>query len=223
MIRFCNKSKIPLTIVTPYLTDKGIKEWGSLMNKLKKNKIIDEIVFNDWGMYNLFKKKLSNKRWVKGRVLSKQYKDLVLDSTRKETYESILPLFQGEMTDTKMCQDFLAENDVLMVELDNLSQGIHLNLKGSKIKASLYHPFKYISTTRLCPSANCTSKHKRILTIEDSCNFECKKYTFKVEKKGRTKHMILKGNTYFHYLNNVPKDLEKKGITRLVFQPQIPM
>lgn len=134
-----------------------------------------------------------------------------------------MQIYLGNLADTKQSQEFLIKNNILRIELDNLHQGIIFDLSKSKVKASLYYPYGFISTTRLCPTANCDSKSKKILVVEQDCGFECKKYTFELSLRNFPEPMKLKGNTYFYYINKIPDNIKWKGIDRLVFQPEIPM
>jgi hypothetical protein len=223
VVDFCKKNNVLISFVTPYATDKGINAISELIDLLKEEKIIDEIIFNDWGVFNKFKGILKSKRWVKGRVLTKQYKDTRFIELKKIIPKNILPWFQSSTVDTEISQDFLINKNVFRIELDNLFQGINMKLSRSDIKASLYYPYNFITTTRICQSARCTSKKKKKVTIEDGCSFECRTYTFDLKAKDMPKSMKLKGNTCFYYLDRLPKEMIEKGIDRLVFMPEIPM
>ena len=116
--------------------------------------------------------------------------------------------------DNEFNQEFLYKLGVRRVELDNALQGVALT--SSKMKASLYYPYVYVSTTRKCKINSCDSLKKRKFYGIYPCGKECEKYLVKLNHKLMPREIILKGNTMFVFNDNLPESLSKIGIDRLV-------
>lgn len=118
---------------------------------------------------------------------------------------------------------FLISRRIKRMELDNLAQGMLLELPKGKISASVYTPYVYIATTFFCPTAGCDQKKKSLLKIKP-CKRQCQRYVFKLRQKTMPKVLYLKGNTQFYKNAKLSiKELEKIGVNRIVYQPEIPV
>lgn len=49
VLDFVSEKSLPFTLVTPYVTDEGLRILESLLLKLEKRKPGSEVVVNDWG------------------------------------------------------------------------------------------------------------------------------------------------------------------------------
>jgi hypothetical protein len=107
------------------------------------------------------------------------------------------------------------------VELDNLLQGIDLPLQN--LDVSLYFPFAYVTTTRLCLMSGCEDPDREEVVGVFPCNRECRKYTLGMANDIMPVLLIRKGNTIFFENPALPDDLDAAGISRLVTQPELPM
>lgn len=219
VLGFVKKKKIRFSLVTPYVTDAGIKKIKPLFKKLKKIKKNIGIIINDWGVFELAKN--NGFTMVLGRLLTKQKRGPRILNIMHKLPKGALEHFQSSNVDTNLMQEFLLKKKIYLIEIDNLLQGIKLNLKNSKIKASLYYPYAYVTTTRFCLAAGCENENN-IMGIKP-CKKECQKYTFKLTTKDMPVPLLLKGNTQFFINNKLPKNLEKMGIKRLIYQPEIPI
>jgi hypothetical protein len=118
-------------------------------------------------------------------------------------------------------REFLLKKRIGRVEFDNLLQGIELERCGDEIKKTLYMPFAYITTTRLCLTALCDRSEK----VKDigivPCGHECRKYTFYLKNPVMTTSLIRKGNTIFFCNENIPENLLM--FDRVVIEPEIPI
>jgi hypothetical protein len=122
-----------------------------------------------------------------------------------------------------MIHDFLLQNRVPRIELDYLAHGLSLELPKGKISASVYWPYAYITTTFFCPSAGCDVKGKSIIKIKP-CRRPCQRYQFILRHKSIPKIIYLKGNTQFYKNSRRSfKNLERLGVDRIVYEPQIPL
>ncbi len=222
------------TFVTPFVTNIGLKKLESLLAFLNYQKN-NEVVFNDWGVFKLMKDNFKNLNPVLGRLLTKQCRDprmlkifLHKQKTReilssgKETKTIVFPKkiphtlfmhYQASVINAPIFQKYLLSQDINRVEIDNLIW--EMNVKVDKnIKVSIYLPYGYIATTRLCG--------KLTLTYT-ACKKECKKYFLRLKDESLPVPFYGIGNTVF-YKSQIPsnKYLEKLGIDRIVYQPRLP-
>jgi len=142
---------------------------------------------------------------------------IVIDKLPQTTVE----YFQRSNLAVPTLDQFLNENRVRRVELDNVLQGI--DFAPCNLGVSLYMPFVYVTTTRFCLVNSCDVPEKKEIIGIFPCGKECQKYTFYLTNPIMPVTLIRKGNTIFFSNEVLPDGLEDKGINRLVFQPEIPM
>jgi len=235
------------SLVTPYVTDSGLKKLEMLFELLKTMRIDCEVIINDWGVLNLINHEYSSLQPVLGRLLTKQkrgprlFKLLKrevrpkLIKNKENPRESFVviqkkmpldldPYYKGSNTSSvPIIQEFLNKERIKRIELDNLLQGMHLELYPNRVSVSVYFPFAYITTTFFCPTRGCEEKEKSFIKI-GPCRKECQRYTFKLRHSTMPKVIYLKGNAKFYKNSKVPiRKLEKIGVNRIVYQPEIPI
>jgi hypothetical protein len=236
VLDFVRKRNTEFTLVTPFVTEKGLHRLNKLFETLRNKKIECEIVVNDWGILEVLSKRYKAFKLSLGRLLTRQNRD---PATAK-ALEKQLPMFikaqDGKMkiivhampdkryragiracyVNTPSVYRLLSEFGIGRVELNNVIQG--LNFENMGFKVSLYTPFVNISTTRFCPMG---SRFQKIYRI-NVCNQECQKYYLLLRSKYVPKTLYLRGNTTFYKnaikLNNV----DKLAVDRVVFQPELP-
>jgi len=247
ILGYIKTKKLDFSFVTSYVTNTGLARLKVLFEFLKSKKINCETIINDWGVLNLVNRKYPDFQPVLGRLLTKQKRGprlvkllkrevkprLIMDPQnplqRQILIERKLPLsldyyYKGSnAASVPIIHDFLINQRIKRIELDNLAQGMLLELPKGKISASVYTPYVYISTTFFCPTAGCDQKKKSLLKIK-ACKRQCQKYLFKLRHKTMPKVIYLKGNTQFYKNTILPKagELSNLGIDRVVYQPEIP-
>lgn len=221
VLSFISRKKLDFTFVTPYITNKGLKKLQPLIDLVSKENKEAEIVTNDWGLLKLVNSK--KLKPVLGRLLVKMKKGPRILNLIGNTPEETINPFRKSNIEVPIFQRFLQENNIERVEIDNLLQGIDLDLSTSHLKGSLYIPFIYLTTTRRCliNSSDLISKED-IIGIYP-CHRECQNYTAELKHELMPKTIILKGNTQFVKNEKIPNNLEKNGVNRLVYQPEIPI
>lgn len=220
VLNFVKMKNLLFTFVTPYVTDTAIIKLTKFFKYLSKNFPSAEVVGNDWGvLYTL--KKYENLETVLGRLLNKVKKDPRIKEIFNDLPELAKNHFTSTSCNTPHFRKFLRENNIFRVEFDNPLQPLNINLndKKHKLKGSLYYPYTYLTTTRLC-----LSSLQNISTLSISvCKKQCQDNYFKLDNKSFTYNLILKGNTIFYKNDTIPKNLEKIGIDRLVYIPAVPI
>jgi len=222
IINFVKKNKIKLSFVTPYVTDEGINKLEPLLELLSKKLPESEVIINDYGTLELIQEKKFELKPVLGRLLTKQKRGPRIINIRDKLPKPAIEHFKKSNAEVPIFQEFLIKNGFERIELDNLLQGIEDDFSKSKIKASLYYPYAYVTTTRFCLTAICDKKDA--VPGIYPCKKECQRYgPFKLTNKNMPVPLLLKGNTQFFENKKLPRDLEERGINRLVFEPELPV
>lgn len=216
-INYTNKNNLNFSFVTPIATNKGIKLIEKRLCLIKKLLGKCEIIFNNWGVLKIIHD--NDLTPVAGRLIIKQNKDPRIQSLQvnKELREH----FKFSGISSSLLKNFFKNNLIERIEIDNLPQGVTTSFT-KDFNYSLYYPYVYITTTRRCLVNSASILAKKHLIEIRSCNKECQKYTVELENKSFPNKIILKGNTQFFINKLLPKNIKKKGIDRVVYQPELP-
>ena len=223
----------PLTFLTPYVSDWGIARLRELLPVLGAA----EVVFNDWGVLRLLRNEFPHLVPVQGRLLNKSLRDPRVTTVYAETApvapESSLRVLQQSNLDNTSYLALLARNGVRAVELDNLPQGNDLSFASTGVEVSVYLPFGFISTSRVCMAAGLHYRKTDKFQPGAPCRHECQThqltYTYTNSPfSNRDQEFLLKGNTYFYrhsepMLKTLAAQAAHGDIARLVYQPRLPM
>ena len=221
VLKFASRKEADFTFVSPYVTDKGLGKLEILLNRISEEKPGSEVVFNDYGVLRVLNKRYINLVPVMGRLLNRMKRGPRLMVVINKLPETTVEYFRNSNLTVPILFKFLDENRVKRVELDNVLQGFDFTL--NTLEASLYIPFAYVTTTRLCLVNSCdTPELSKIIGIFP-CKRECKKYTFFMDNEIMPVPLIRKGNTIFFRNDALPEDMEKIGINRIVIEPELPM
>ena len=247
VLTYVQKENLSFSLVTPYVTNEGLKKLEGLFDLFRNARLADEIIVNDWGVLNLVNRRYPQMKPVLGRLLTKQKRGPTLIKLLKregkkklfedpknpeESYVIVqkkLPLeldsyYKGSnAASVPVLHRFLISRGIERIELDNTAQGLALDLPLGNISASVYFPYIYITTTFYCPSAGCGGKDKSFLKVKP-CHRECQKYIFQLRHKSMPKVIYLKGNTQFYKNRKLHiQAWAKAGVDRIVFEPHIPV
>lgn len=222
VINFVKKNNIELSFVTPYVTDEGMNKLEPLLELLNEKLPGSEVIINDFGTLELMQEKKLKLKPVLGRLLTKQKRGPRIINIMDKLPKTAIEHFRKSNADIPIIREFLIRNGFDRVELDNLLQGIEEDFSKSQLKASLYYPYNYVTTSRYCLTS--ILDRENIIPGIYTCKRECYKYgVFKLTNKNMPVPLLLKGNTQFFENKKLPKDLEEKGINRLVYQPELPI
>ncbi|MFC1631666.1 hypothetical protein ACFL2I_03835 [Candidatus Omnitrophota bacterium] len=244
-IRYCERNKLKFSLVTPYVTNRGIDNLDKLFLWLQNNKMNCEIIINDYGVLDLINEEYQTLQPVLGRLLTKQKRDpritnLTEVKPRKHKFfkmdgeyfivlakkapDALASFFKDSNVNVPIIQSFVRSYGIARVEIDNLLQGINLRIPRDSLSVSLYVPYGYITTTRLCTADPFRNIEKFSCRIS-SCGKQCQRYIIELRNKDMPKRIYKKGNTLFFKNRKVSshRELIKIGINRLVYQPEIPV
>jgi hypothetical protein len=219
-IDFVLGHNMQFSLVTPFVTDKGIEILRPLLGYVSRNLSSAEIVVNDWGLFRLLKNEFGGLNPVLGRLLTKQKRGPRILKLKKMVPETMVEHFKESNIDVPSLSDFLINNGVNRIDLDNLLQGIAR--ENPSLKASLYFPYAYVTTTRFCLAA-ISEQRTNFLRSISNCSKECQRYAFRLSHKNMPVDLFLKGNTQFFRNESLPHNLEDLNIDRIVYEPEIPV
>jgi len=222
LVRAAKRAGLGFSFATPYLTERGLSRLRPLLRVLARELPESEVVFNDWGTLRVLRREFPELVPVLGRLLTKMKRGPRLASLARRFNQQTADYFRTCSLDVPHYRAFLQERGVARVELDNVLQGIDLDLGGTGIRASLYVPFGYIATTRLCLAASCDRHGMEDHVGIFPCRKECRRFTFDLAQVGTTVPQIRKGNTVFFTNAELPENLAARGIDRVVREPELP-
>jgi hypothetical protein len=227
--------QMPLTFVTPYVSDAGIEALLPLFEKLARVDNDCEVVFNDWGVLNLLTREFPELTPVQGRLLNKSLRDPRVTgvyATTDAPAPALVSLRRSNL-DCASYTEFLAGLGIDTVEMDNLPQGVDLGFIEDGLKASAYVPFGFISTSRICMAAGIHYDKRDKFQPGAPCHHECQthllEYSYTNAPFGnRDQKFYLKGNSYFYahteaMLRGLFEQARAGLVERIVFQPRLPM
>jgi hypothetical protein len=208
-----------LSFVTCYVSEYKIKKYYHLLNTLAGLAPRSEVIINDWGVLGICLQ--NNLTPVLGRLLVRQKRDprisffmkLLPDLSRLRVHQTGL---------NNYFKDFLKTQSINRIELDNLIQGIDMNeLQDVNFGYSVYIPYGYVTTTRICFFRNKNiSKNKRFSILPCINKSECG--LAKLYNKQIKDNLFMRGNTIF--FKNTSQSFLKldSRINRIVHEPEIP-
>ena len=180
-----------------------------------------EVVFNDYGVWRVLRSRYRGLDPVMGRLLNRMKRGPRLMTVIDKLPASTVDYFRGSNLSLPVLRRFLTEGGVGRVELDNVLQGMDFDLDG--LKASLYWPYGYVTTTRLCLANSCDEPESREKIGIFPCKRQCREYTFHLENEAMPLPLISKGNAVFFENDVLPANMAGLGIDRIVTEPELPM
>ena len=213
-----------LTFLTPPLTDDGIDRCGPLFDILKDMDLGTEVVVNDWGVLLFLKEKYPSFQLSVGRLLNKGFKDPRLTNPDEaltlsaETAE----LFNTCTFDSVEFPAKMRQLNVTRVERDLLPFGEPEIKRHGELQSSVYFPFGYITTGRVCWMSSFHTVAGKKFSISNGCRRTCQKISLKLNHAKTDLQLFQTGNTIFYlYAPSKLAALVKQAETqklRLVYQ-----
>lgn len=207
-----------LTVLTPPLSDLCLTKASAYFDFLHRERPEAEIVANDWGVLCFLKEKYPSFKLSAGRLLNKGFKDprLPIADKASQTPKEVDPLFNCCSFDSQAFQEKLLELGVFRIERDLLPhQNIAFGKLHEKLQSSVYFPYGYITTGRICWMS---SK----FLLSDKCAGFCHRGLMKLTHASLSMPLYQNGNTIFYrykidQLRKLIVLAEKTGL-RLVYQ-----
>ncbi len=213
-----------LTFLTPPLTDDGMDRCSPLFDILKEMDLRTEVVVNDWGVLFFLKEKYPLFQLSVGRLLNKGFKDPRLmnpDEASKFSAETA-ELFNTCTFDSIEFPAKMRELNVTRLERDLLPFGEPEIKHRGGLQTSVYFPFGYITTGRVCWMSSFHTVAGRKFSISNGCRRTCQKISLKLNPAKTDLQLFQTGNTIFYlYAPSKLAALVKQAKTqklRLVYQ-----
>ena len=223
----CHKEKLKLVLVTPPVSDYGIERVKRLINYISQKNIELDIVVNDVGVLEIIHQRNKKLSLIAGRIFDKTSHDSRATMKAFNQYygENGMKFAKTPGVISRYAREIYERYGVIRYEFDMPMIGLELPSNGY---FSLYWPYNYLTTGRICLLRSMDLKGtNKFLVEEKKCSQPCVKY--KVEKRkpingygdlcgNRKRELLLtqKGNTVFYLNDSCSCDLS--SFDRLVVQ-----
>ncbi|MBN2482674.1 MAG: hypothetical protein JXD21_00565 [Candidatus Omnitrophica bacterium] len=146
LMDFCSQHALRMTLVTPFLTDRGVDAYAGIVRLLSGCQGLDlEVVLNDWGFLPLCRE--SGVKISLGRLLTHQPSDPRL-GTHRRPGKNISEKWQRIPVNTYFTA-FMKEQHIERIELSNTALGVAKEqLDEMPFSFSLHVPDVYLTLTR---------------------------------------------------------------------------
>jgi hypothetical protein len=213
-----------LTLLTPVLTDDELERCGPLFDCLAGLDPQSEVVVNDWGVLSFLQKRHPLLRMAAGRVLNQGFKDPRLDfrNGRSSLTDGMREVLNQSTFDRPEFQHLLREQGIRRMERDLLPYGETLKGSPRGFGTSVYFPFGYVTSGRVCWTASFGQSPSRRFIPGKECTRPCGRFSFELMGSGSSFRILQNGNTVF-YLYTPPmlkalwRQAKDDGL-RLVYQ-----
>lgn len=216
---FSREHGLAFTLVTPFVTGKGMARLQRLFDLLAADRSGCEVVVNDWGvLHALLSRRQKRLQPVLGRLLTRQQREPSLGALKKPRpplavrrkdgtvmvigHRVPCPGFdraaQSSFTGATAARAFLRKRGIDRAEYNNVRQGVLV--PGHGFKATLYLPYVHVSTTRYCPMLTRSQRMSRL----SGCRRECAGFWDELRAPGQEQALLRLGNSIFYYNGRVP-------------------
>ena len=218
---FADDNVLKFTLVTPYVTDRGLAAIQKAAGALPQDGRA-EVVVNDYGALSLIRDIRPDLNPVFGRLLTKQKRGFGVSLYQDDAPPALAAHWRLANIDMPVLRSYLENLDISRAELDNLAGGFDSDLQNSGLSGSLYYPYGYVTTTRYCPWV---FDGKGWPNLKGACGRPCLRGI--IEERGEvfSQELYLAGNAQFYENQALPAENEllRKGIDRIVYEPNIPV
>ena len=214
-----------LTLLTPVMTDKEIEGASPLFGYLNENLPGTEVVFNDWGVMAYLSAHSSSLKLSAGRILNKGFKDPRLKPPpplENNIDTSADALLNWSTFDGPWIRDQLLVMDIGRCEQDLLPYRTNPAVGGDELETSVYFPFGYVTSGRICWTASFAQPvGKRFMPL-DRCSRPCGEFMLELKSTQFAFRIFQSGNTIFYLyptdrLGGLLQTASTNGL-RLVYQ-----
>lgn len=228
---------LEFTLVTPYVNDEGLKSVEKLLELLNNQRPGTEVVCNDWGVLLRIKENYNQLVPVIGRLLDKMKRDprFSPEDYKRFFSEQGFQLLKDSNVTTPSYQRLLQSYNVVRVEFDNVPQGNNVNLADAPFKGSVYAPYGFVTTGRICFIGSLHAVPGNQFRVDTPCRFECRQYEQFMRRNisimpgaadsssVQQIELARKGKTIFFTNPDVSWVLPGRGFDRIIIEPRLPI
>lgn len=234
-VEFCQNKKYQFTLVTPYVSTKGIDRLKKLFDYLNQETSDTEVLVNDFGVLHLISTEYPNLKPVLGRLLIKMKRDPRFSLTGFDIANVDIPnlkkveknqagALQASTLELQAYQDFLKEKGIERVAIDVLTQELDPKiLKKWGFPVDFYWPWSYITSSRSCAIAAYTQPGKESHPTDEPCKYQCRKYEFNFRSDKKMFQTVFRGNAVWMATRTLYEKYFKMASGRLIYEPYIPV
>jgi hypothetical protein len=222
--RSAGRKEWPVTLLTPPATDEGLERCCRLFRFLEREVPGAEVVVNDWGVLCLLKDEYPSLPAAAGRLFNKGFKDprSPYPGRAAEISEDVQELLNGCSFDTPLFHKKLREFGVRRVERDLLPYRDSDTKNTDGLGTSVYFPFGYVSTGRVCWVASFKASPGGKFSPLEACHGPCDGLLLEMGGGQSNFRLFQGGNTVFYLyppsvLGSFAEDKTYKEV-RLIYQ-----
>lgn len=215
------------TLVTPYVSDWGLRRLARLVDLLDSRADDIEVVVNDLGVLHFLGGRSNKLRLVLGRLLSKIVPLLRVPKEQIASLEeSMFAYVRSNAISSPYFRELLRRYDVRRIEFSAYPQGLAMPLSTFGFAGSLHFPWIYVSSTRICEFGSFSEPIERKFKVDSGCRRECKNTYLVLSRPGAHR------KAYFAFGRALAAVCEQRldrvvsglndGIDRLVVDPFLP-
>ena len=222
--RFCGDHGLNFTMLIPPLSNMTIKTCRPLFHYLSENRPGTEVVVNDMGVLWYIKKNHPFLSISMGRLFNKGFKDPRFQMTPDtgELPTDLLQLINESTFDQEAVIDMARDLSVDRMERDLFPFANKIEKRSEEIAQSVYFPFGYITTGRVCRISALGQEGRNKFLIQNNCNRLCNVLPLILKNDDVRFKLFQNGNTIFYlYPPSMLKRLlaaESDNRLRLVYQ-----
>ncbi len=226
---------LPVSLLLPWSTDAGLSRIRVLLVVLLEEAGPGtEVVVNDWGVLRVVAREFPGLIPVLGRLMNKMMRDPRVTPFFSTGPPEARKALSGSSARLTVYQRFLADWGVRRLELDPLYQGIDLDLDGTGLRSTLWLPFGYVASGRICLSGSLHLSREDKFRYDLPCRHECQEYSVELGNTrspfAESRDLVLwqRGNTVFYPLEGKPLEdalasLDRIGADRIALELDLPM
>ncbi len=217
---FARSRGLKFTLVTPWVTDAGLKKVRALLAVLAESGAHGaEAVVNDYGALAAVREEFPGVSPALGRLLVRQKRCPRIPGMFDGMSEACQEIYLHTGVEDPDTARFLRGWGIRRVELDNPAQGVRADLRAVRLKGSIYAPYAYVTTTRHCP-ASFDGAGWQAFT---GCRIKgCLKTVLALHSPAHGPAILMRGNTQFVRNETLPPGLATMGIDRVVTMADVP-
>lgn len=195
LVDICHCHNINPVLVTPTVTDWGIKKIEKIIEELLARNVVDlTVVVNDFGVLELLKKKKI--KCIMGRLFDKISHDSrgYSDDFYKYYGEDGMRYAKSPGNLSNCFINCINQYNINRFEFDMPKIGI--DLYNSNFAYSLYWPYSFISTGRVCLFKSFNQNAENKFLVNGKCDLKCK--TLQLQRRKPRNGFVIENNIIYN-------------------------
>ncbi len=200
LLRLAHTKNWAVSILTPPLTDEGLARCLPLFDRLRSIRPAPEVVANDWGVFFTLRESYPGLDVGLGRLLNKGFKDPRLPDPERFARHSreARELLHHCTFDSRSFQERAALLGVRRLERDLLPYGKPRVAGLERFALSVYVPFGYFTTGRVCWTASLRRPAGKKFSLGGPCDRLCERLPVAFDRAESGLAIHRNGNSFFY-------------------------